>query len=248
MVDGVAIPASATVLRIRTTTAPVGGSPTAVVLNPGPLVVGLDVIGTGVGTYDLVLPGGAGAIHNYSVDIHGNGTWGVCFSTNFPAGAPAVDHTPTEQPPVVGALPPETKVYLTIPDVGAELDQQEYKLDQLRQTVAYLVQSQALPSAGAGSVVSGAPIDGGGSVDVPAGAVGLVVTCSAIPSSSSVENTSPQRYSRLGAVTFGTAQGWAPSIQIEHNPMLIIPVPTWATLVSAWAFPPATVSLTFLTR
>jgi hypothetical protein len=163
-------------------------------------------------------------------------------------GAGLAAHTPTVQPPVIGALPPTLRTYGSIADLGVELDHQEDKLDQIRQTLAFLVQMQASPSLAPDNVADGPEQPTGDPVPIPLGAIAAVVTVTAIPASSSVENLAPQRYSRLGMVTLGTSFGWLPSQHLEHNPQLVVPLPPWVTFVRVSVFAPATSSVRFLTK
>jgi hypothetical protein len=173
----------------------------------------------------------------------------ICWSFYMPAGfGPAVPWEPTAQPPVIGALEPTHNTYTSIADLGVELDHQEDKLDQLRQTLAFLVQIQAAPSLAPDEVLPGPDLPVDPPVDIPPGAIAAVVTVSSIPASSNVELLDPQRYSRLGQITLGTADGWLPSIKIEHNPQMVVPLPPWAKLIRVGVYSPATATVRFLTK
>jgi len=163
-------------------------------------------------------------------------------------GATGLSHTPTLQPPVIGALEPTSRVYGSIADLGVELDHQEDKLDQLRQSLAFLIQQQASPSLAPDAVEPGPDLPAAPPVDIPPGAIAAVVTVASIPASSNVELLNPQRYSRVGRITLGTSDGWLPSMAIEHNPQLIVPLPPWAKLVRVSVYPPATATVRFLTK
>jgi hypothetical protein len=177
--------------------------------------------------------------------IGGGGEGDLCLQFN---AAGVIEHTPLAQPPIVGPIPPAHGTYLTIPDLGLELDRQEYKLDQLRQTLEYLTLSLNPPDLSTAVVDTGAPIDGATVVDVPAGAIAAVITISAIPQQANILFTDPPKYARLGTVTVGTAAGWLPSIALEHNPQLLAPLPSWAKQVRVHTFTPITSSVSFLTK
>jgi hypothetical protein len=184
----------------------------------------------------------------FSPQIVGETIAGRLFIVQVAACEPGATHDPTPQPPVIGALEPTHKTYASIADLGAELDHLEDKGDQLRQSLAFLIQQQASPSLAPDDVLPGPDVPTDPPVDIPPGAIAAVVTVSAIPTSSSVELLEPQRYSRLGMITLGTADGWLPSMHIEHNPQLVVPLPPWAKLIRVSVFPPATATVRFLTK
>jgi hypothetical protein len=176
----------------------------------------------------------------------GPGSGVVCARFDGGAGSPIV-HTPTPQPPVIGALAPTIGTYGSIPDLGAELDHLEDKLDQLRQSVAFIIQNIAAPSLAVDDTLPTDPVPVGPGIPKPDKAVAAVVSLSAIPANASELFADPPKYARLGTITLGTARGWLPSFPLEHNPQLIAPLPPYVTEVRVFAFPPAVATLSFLT-
>ncbi len=247
-----AIPAGATKVRVNVTvqTGHVGDGATivtcAVPFAGGTVLHGWDGVVGHVYEYDLSLGSGS---HGIYMEWRSAGmTATECYSFYGPGLAAPLEHIPTSQPPVIGALPPNVRTYSSIADLGVELDHQEDKLDQIRQTLAFLVQIQATPDLGTDAVDPGSDLPTTDPVDVPPGAIAAVVTISSIPSSSNVELLEPQRYSRVGRITLGTSDGWLPSLAIEHNPQLVVPLPPWVKLIRVSVYPPATAAVRFLTK
>jgi hypothetical protein len=241
-------PATTTQIRYRTSGTLVdGGSLSLRFWSEASTHVRVDACSNDGAFHTVTIPAGA---RRTTIEWNGpRGDHPVTFDYDCDVGgSPAVEWTPTVQPPVIGALEPTHNTYTTIADLGAELDHQEDKLDQLRQTLAFLVQIQAAPSLAPDEVLPGPDLPVDPPVDIPVGAIAAVVTVSTIPASSNVELLDPQRYSRLGMITLGTADGWLPSIHIEHNPQMIVPLPPWAKLIRVSVYSPATATVRFLTK
>jgi hypothetical protein len=129
-----------------------------------------------------------------------------------------------------------------IPDLGAELDNIELKLDWVTQTLMFIAGRTATPPIGADDPVAvdpDAPVEIGDSS-------GIIITVSGIPPGVGEDFGTPVRYHKLGRVTLGTPDGWLPSFDLEQNPLVITPIPAGVTRVQVAVRPPATATVILL--
>jgi hypothetical protein len=147
-------------------------------------------------------------------------------------------------PPVqpTGVVPPTTKMYESIADLGAELDAQESKLDYLISLAQFQASNTALPAASADAPVDVVPDE---TIDLT-DAVGFVVSLSGIPSGADEAFGLPVKYHRIGRITLGTADGWLPSIEISQNNQVVAPLPPGVTQCSVVVHPPTTATVIVL--
>jgi hypothetical protein len=130
----------------------------------------------------------------------------------------------------------------TLAGIAAEVDNLEFKLDHIEQLVDYLTGVTALPPSFADPPV---PVVADTPQDVT-GAAGIIVTVSGIPAGADEQFGTPPKYHRLGRVTLGTADGWLPSFDLEHNPLVIMPIPAGVTRAEVTVRPPITATVTVL--
>jgi hypothetical protein len=150
-------------------------------------------------------------------------------------------YNPTPQPIPAGTIPPTTRIYNTIADLGAELDRQEFKLDVIRSFVAFLTANAAL-----GPQYADPPVAAAAGVLIKPGAVGYRIDVTGIPAGADEMFGTPPKYHRLGRATIGSANGWLPAIDLEHNPMLIAPLPPGVDRIQVVCNAPATATITAL--
>lgn len=156
----------------------------------------------------------------------------------FPGGA-SLAYTPTSQPAPAGVIAPAVNAYASIADLGRELDRQEFKLEQITALVTFLASY-----AGVGPVSSAPPVDAAAGVLIDAAAIGYSIAVSNIPADADELFGVPPKYHRLGRATIGSANGWLPSIDLEHTPMLIAPLPPGVDRIQVVVNPPATATIT----
>jgi hypothetical protein len=151
-------------------------------------------------------------------------------------------HTATPQPAPTG-LPPRTAVTAAdLTSMAAELDNLEFKLDHVVALIGFLTSATALPPEFADApvpAVADTPLD-------VTGAAGILVTVSGIPAGADEQFGTPPKYHRLGRVTLGTADGWLPSFDLEHNPLVIMPIPAGVTRAQVSVSSPITATVTVL--
>src|SRR5829696_8197790 len=141
--------------------------------------------------------------------------------------------------PPEGIVSPPVRTYDTIADLGRELDALEYKSEILIDLVRFLAGQTSLPGAldsDQTEVVADEPID----LD---DASGIVVYLSALSPAVDVDFAEPQLLARAGRVELGTADGWLPSIEIDHTPFVITPLPQGTTRVQVVTIPGMTATL-----
>jgi hypothetical protein len=153
----------------------------------------------------------------------------------------AVPYTPVAEPAPPGALPPAARVYANIPDLGAELDRQELKLDFIEGQVRFLTSLQAL-----GPTHADTPADAAAGPLINRKAVAFRIDVAGIPPAAGETFGTPQKFHRLGYVTIGSVNGWLESIDLEHNPLLISPLPAGVDRCQVVVYPPATATITAL--
>jgi hypothetical protein len=56
----------------------------------------------------------------------------------------------------------------------------------------------------------------------------------------------PVKYFRAGRYTLGSANGWLPAVEIEHNPQLVAGLPSGVDRIQVVVNPPATATVTAL--
>jgi hypothetical protein len=146
------------------------------------------------------------------------------------------DAVPTIAPDPPGLPPPATNVYVNIPDLGAELDVHEHKLDLIRDLLIYLTNTVAPPA-----ITLAPTLPASGEIALQQ-AKGIVVSVSGIPPQTDETFGTPTKYHRLGRITFGTTAAWFAPIDISENPMIVAPIPPFATRVQISVQAPATAS------
>jgi hypothetical protein len=156
----------------------------------------------------------------------------------FYAPSAAVNWTPTAEPQPQAAIPYTVRGYASFQDLGNELDRQESKLDGLTRMVLSLLAKNT-----AATLVADAPVDAAAGVLVRPGALAFRVDLANIPAGISESFGSPTRYSRLGRATIGSSQGWLPSYDIQHNPLLIDPLPPATDRIQVFTLPPITATI-----
>lgn len=160
-------------------------------------------------------------------------------------GTSTTSYTP---PPVVqppSAIAPAPRVYVTIPDLGKELDALEMKLhwilgytsDRVVADIAPLVADEILPVADAAT-------------DVPLAAdvAGFILNVTGIPPFVDETFPAPNRLHRLGRVLLGNGVAWSPPIEVTVVPMLILKESTFHTVVRVQLNTPAVGSVTTLVK
>lgn len=148
-------------------------------------------------------------------------------------------HTPTPQPAPVGYIPPTSRTYDDIADLGDELDNLEQKLDRVQQLLYYLISRNLIPADALGEPEV---VDDDEVVDVK-GAVGVLVTLSGIPASVSLGFGTPVRLFKVGRVSLGNNDGWFADYEIEHTPFVIAPLPPGTTQMTVNVIPPIVASI-----
>jgi len=143
------------------------------------------------------------------------------------------------QPP--SAIPPSTRSYATIADLGKELDAQESKLDLLVSAVSFLASTTALPPT-----IAAAPADATAAPLHTPGAIGYRVDVSGVPPGADEHFGPITKFHRVGRVSIGSVNGWLSSIDLEHSPMLIAPLPQGVDTIQVTCYPPATATVTAL--
>lgn len=171
-----------------------------------------------------------------------NGPVGTVINACLPGATAAVGHTATPQPQPAGLIPPTTRTYANIADLGAELDRQEFKLDMLVAWVSWLTQNTV---TGPGPATSAPVTDPVGPLVDPK-AIGWIVSVTGIPPSAAEKFGDPVQYRGLGRITLGSAKGWLPSQDLSHTPMLVSPVPPGADRIEVKCWPPAHATVTAL--
>ena len=159
----------------------------------------------------------------------------------FNAGG-TTDHVATPQPQPTGVVAPGGTTPADLASMAHELDNLELKLDHVVQMLDFMTGLIGLPPAfsdPAVPVVADTPID-------LVGATGVLVTVSGIPDGADEQFGSPAKYHRLGRVTLGNDVGWMPSFDLEHNPLLIMPLPAGVTRTIVTVRPPITATVTVL--
>lgn len=170
--------------------------------------------------------------------IHMSGTATLCVAFDPPA---AVGWTATPQPLPAGMTAhPATGADLA--SIARELDRQEAKLDFIQQLCQTVIGLQpTLP----GSVLDFAvPVVNANTPISLVGAIGVVVTLSAVPVGADVSFGTPQQLAEVGRVNFGTALAWYPSIPITHTPLVIRPLPPETTRVTVTVPPVISATVT----
>jgi hypothetical protein len=157
-------------------------------------------------------------------------------------GGGTTPHDPLLQPQPVG-LPGRGPVTSpTLPSMAAELDNIEFKLDHVTAQIDYLTSIIGLPpsfSDPAVPVVPDSPVD-------LTGASGVVVTLSSIPAGADEQFSNPPKFHRIGRLTLGTKEGWLPSFDLEHNPLVVLPLPPGVTRAQVSVKPPTSATVTIL--
>lgn len=157
-------------------------------------------------------------------------------------GGGTTTHTATPQPAPAGLPARTSTTAATLAGIAAEVDNLEFKLDHVVELIGYLTGVTALPPSFADAPV---PVVADTPQDIT-GAAGVIVTVSGIPAGADEQFGAPPKYHRLGRVTLGTADGWLPSFDLEHNPLVIMPVPAGVTRVEVTVRPPITATVTVL--
>lgn len=106
------------------------------------------------------------------------------------------------------------------------------KIDFLTALVGYIARSGLPPEVTADQDATPIPT-GGGRVDKPAAAVGVIIELTTIPPAAPHYGVDPMFWADLGHVAMVTGDGTLPSQLIKHNPMVLLNVPF---PVSALAF------------
>jgi hypothetical protein len=104
------------------------------------------------------------------------------------------------------------------------------------------VNNIALPAA-----FSDDPVDASGETPIDlVDANGIIVTLSGIPAEADIGFGTPPILYRVGRVTFGTDTAWFPSFELEHNPLVIAPLPPGVTRVVVSTRPPVAATVVIL--
>lgn len=136
------------------------------------------------------------------------------------------EHTPLAQPEPDGILPPATRTYDDLVDVGAELDRLEYKLDQLLALGLANVRTIVAASSAADSAPLEAPANAG-AAPIPLGTKGIMIVVTGVPSWRSVRTDDPNQYPSLGWLTLQTEWGNYMPRELVHVNTIIAPLPPY---------------------
>jgi hypothetical protein len=168
----------------------------------------------------------------------------VVYQYTDSSGTVCVQYNATSTPPQPTApdmpepdglpAPVGTPTDATLASIAAELDRQETKLDLL---VAHVITLAAAVLDQGGTPDDAVPVVPGTPTDLT-DAIGFVVTVSNIPASRSLDFGEPQNIVKLGNINTGTAQGWYPSMDLTHSPMVIMPLAPKTTRVTITDLPP----------
>jgi hypothetical protein len=150
----------------------------------------------------------------------------VTVEFNVPVSTPE-EFVPIAPEAPAGVVPPTSRTYTTIADLGAELDALEYKSEVLIALVRFLAGQIALPGEIDEDLLEVAPND---PIELD-DANGIVVYLASLIPAVGVEFAEPQLLTRAGRIELGTADGWLPSIPIDHTPMVVTPLPVGAERV-----------------
>lgn len=186
----------------------------------------------------------------YIDDRAGNSTVSGYIAVERYGVPPAGDVAPPPPPPPPpGGNPDLGPPPETLPDIGAELQRQEVKLDAALSLLRHLA-SRNLPVDT--DPVTPAPKPG----DPPAGgpaaqvetsdALGVVVDVDVIPPEAGMDFVTPPRYRRMGILLMQTADGWLPPVDITVSPMVVRPIPPGVTLARAETWPGGSVRVRLL--
>jgi len=152
--------------------------------------------------------------------------------------------THTAAPPVepTGLLPPTTRTYTDIGDLGAELDAQEFKLDAILAQVMWLGEQLTPPTATVGE----SPVEVTDSaIDIGA-ATGIAVHVSGVPAGWGKEFSVPERYFPMGRITLTTPAGDLPAIDLTQITQVVEPLPAGVTQAVVFVKPPMTATYVLL--
>jgi hypothetical protein len=174
-----------------------------------------------------------------SYGIYTNGRGGSF--TLLACGAAGTAHIPTPQAQPAGALPPATLAYPDIAALGAELDRQEFKIDQLIAMVEFLTSNAALAPA-----TSDPPVDAAAGVKIAPHAIGYRIDVSGVPAGASESFATPTRFFKVARAAIGSVNGWLPTVEIDHTPFLIAPLPPGVDRIQVSVNAPATATITAL--
>jgi hypothetical protein len=239
--DRTVVPSTTTNIKFRVvvprSAGPAGinvyGWPGAVLLSSSTFAGGF-AVGAG---YDVPFtmaahPTGFGA--SVSGDVSRDAVWDVfvCSPGSF------VGFTPSPQDKPVGLPDPLTRVYVTVPDLGAELDNLEHKLETLINWVAWLVQDLAVAPGS-----EGPPTDPTAGPIIAPKAIGYRIDVSGVPAGQSETFGAPVKLIKIGRYTIGNASGWLPSVDITHNPCLVMPLPVGVDRIQVHMNPPTVASV-----
>lgn len=157
----------------------------------------------------------------------------ICVQYNATSTPPQPTAPDMPQPPGI-PLPVSTPTAATLASIALELDRQETKLDLL---VAHIITLAAAVLDQGGTPADAVPVVPGTPTDLT-DAIGFVVTVSNVPASRSLDFGEPQHIVKLGKINTGTAQGWYPSMDLTHSPMVIMPLAPKTTRVTVTDLPP----------
>ena len=197
--------------------------------------VGNMLVSPGTPTNEVVLIAGTDRVAlNYASSGTNTGTAEVlsCVDGSFE------DHTPTPQLEPPAALPPEARAYPDIAALGAELDRQEFKLDNILSIIEFIAANVAVPP-----VTTEAPTDAADGVKITPKAIGYVVAVSNIPAGANELFGEPRKFFKVARAAIGSVDGWLPSIEIDHTPFLIAPLPAGTDRIQVKVNPPATATI-----
>jgi hypothetical protein len=238
------IPAGTVRLKIHVSVAFTGDPGfIAFVRNPG-------LVQTGVYGSQLWNNTSPDAFYYYDVPATSTDYWISGWSSNpgrmsvqacgLPGGEP-VENVPQIEPVPEDYVAPTTTIYTDVADLGAELDRLERKAELVRDLVVYLVNRLAPPAI----IVDATELEADEEIPLLE-AKGCIITVSSIPDAVGMSFGDPPSFTGLGRVTFGTTAAWFPSVELVQNPMVLAPLPAYATRIRVQVAPPATATVQLL--
>lgn len=147
------------------------------------------------------------------------------------------------QPPT--AIPPTPRVYTTIEDLGAELDQIETKLHWVLNYLTPMAVDTWAPMV-ADELVT--PATAEEDIELGPDVTGFVVTVTNIGNQTDERFGEPRQLHKLGRVVMGTGGSWLQPIEITVSPMLVLKPDPSIKFCRVQVYPPATATVTTLVK